>query len=232
MTAPVWAQPPPQKTEGDGLVLRDYPDEPPSDAAAASASASAAAVPVDPPSADPSGALPTPPPVAPRVVAPAPPPPAAWPRFERHADGTWWVAGPDELPYEEGQPVPYGYEPAEQPGPRAAIIAGAIVLPLAYLVSVQLLLMATLSSDDGYGLADKPAALGLIPVVGPFILVGMTEKSGNLDGAHVGAGLGQVVGVGLLVLGLALSEERLVKREFGGGTLLVRPGSAGFTIDF
>lgn len=127
------------------------------------------------------------------------------------------LAGPKEMEYVEGQPIPPGYH-IERKGKRKLIIAGVSIFGGCYLAS---------AIAGGFGLSEgdySGRALGplLVPVAGPFITIGTSElRFGDNDdqGAVILLmldGLAQAAGVVLTIVGLAADETTVLKRNDTG----------------
>jgi hypothetical protein len=156
----------------------------------------------------PPGLQPHPPPVQPT------PPPGAAPR-----SGAYYgpvlpyyyyppaILPPAKLPYEDGDPVPPGYQ-VKTRAMRSMVIAGAVTLGVPYLVS--LLTASTVLADDSRQ-GGRIAAL-YAPIVGPFITVGTSRAEGAETFWLVLDGVAQTGGAVMLIYGLA-AKEKYLQRE-------------------
>lgn len=113
---------------------------------------------------------------------------------------------PSTLPYEEGDPIPPGYQ-VKTRAVRSLVIAGAITFGAPYLVS--LLTGATvLAADSGDGVKTAPL---FIPIAGPFVTVGTARAEGAETFWLILDGLAQTGGAVMLIYGLA-ADEKILKR--------------------
>ncbi len=107
----------------------------------------------------------------------------------------------EELPYEEGDPIPEGYKLTTK-SYNGLLIAGGVTFGVLYGLSAAVGIAAMAEGDDGGGML-------LIPVAGPFIAAGTLDSQNDFKGPGVVAGLGQAAGLTLLTLGLVLDKQVL-----------------------
>jgi hypothetical protein len=141
---------------------------------------------VPPPPAAPEPVPPPPPAATPATVPPPPPPPAPATAvtpsvlYPPPAAAGYRPILPNELPYNDGQPIPPGYH-AETRMRKGTVIAGTALFGAGYLIAV------------GFGVMGAKNCCGFmpmfIPVAGPFITLG------TLDYSEQGVG-----GIGAMVL--------------------------------
>jgi hypothetical protein len=140
----------------------------------------------------------------PGAYAPAPPP-GYYPAQPQYAP-----AGPRVInDWEEGQPIPPGYHPTTKIR-TGLVIGGAVLFGVTYITTA--LIGAAIS--DVCDSSCRNAKLLLIPVAGPFTLMGSTTTAtGNfllaLDG------LAQAGGVAMFIAGLAAQKTVLVRNVAG-----------------
>jgi hypothetical protein len=168
-------------------------------------------------------------PYAPGGYAPYPPPPGyyAYPAPPEQP--------PDELPYEEGDPVPDGYQPVSRMR-KGLVIAGSVVFGTTYLISV----VTAAQVADVEGDAEEVWPL-FVPIAGPFIAMGTTDAWGGADDGSSGLGavllldgLAQVAGAAMFIGGVA-STKTVLKRTATNDVQLdvqVRPNGVGLAGSF
>jgi hypothetical protein len=110
---------------------------------------------------------------------------------------------PATLPYKEGEAIPPGYRLVEQKN-SALIAAGLSVFGAAYGAS----LIASLAFISDGGRDSAEFAPLLIPVIGPFITAGTNDDVPTL---MVMDGVTQTTGALLLILGIAMTEKKVVR---------------------
>lgn len=171
----------------------------------------------------------------PPMIAPFPPgvPPSAF--------------GPKTLEYEPGAPIPPGYR-VEKKIRKGLVIGGAATFGGLWLLSI--VAGATLQASEEFGTSVGCGIAGAlssspeycepqndyrpmyIPLVGPFVAMGTAETDGAGKLALGVLGIGQNVGLGLLIAGVVARKETLVRYDVGGVELTiastVAPGRAGF----
>jgi len=156
------------------------------------------------------------------VQAPYPSPPASYP-----PPPSWAPAGPKQLAYKEGDPIPAGYHP-EKRARKGLVVGGACMFGAAYLGS---LLGYAFASDNG----DHEYWPLVVPVLGPFL----TMATANVplvkgDGAPgvllLIDGVLQGGGVALAVLGITEKKTVLLRNDIGVRVWpLVGPGAYGLS---
>jgi hypothetical protein len=121
---------------------------------------------------------------------------------------------PKQLDYDEGQPIPAGYHRAERarPGP---VIAGSITFGVLWLASVLTSVIGTPLGDDN--LRDL-----WIPVVGPFITISREDSNRSTPTLAID-GVGQAIGLGLLVWGITSPRTVLLRNDISGVELHAMP---------
>jgi hypothetical protein len=142
---------------------------------------------------------PLPPPVPVPVPVPAPAPPPA-PMVL--APSYYWPAVVDD--WQEGDPVPPGYQKEERRGRRGPIIGGAVTFGSLYMLTA---LAVSMTSDS-----DPTTQVLLVPVFGPLLRLA-DDKEGPEATILALDGLGQLTGLALLIAGLTSKRTVLVRRE-------------------
>lgn len=169
-----------------------------------------------PPPPPPPGFQPAAPPSAPPQALPAPPPPPGQPPGYGTPAGTLALPGappktyrdmPAELPYEEGDPVPYGYRP-ETRIRKGLVIGGAVTLGSLYLISASI---GSLANDIDSS-SDEFTPL-FFPVVGPFITIKTADSEGSGTFFLLIDGVGQSAGLAMLIAGLASPRSVLIRND-------------------
>lgn len=115
---------------------------------------------------------------------------------------------PATLPYEDGDPVPPGYE-IKTRAVRSMLIAGATTFGAPYLVS--LISAAVIFASDSSGSQIAPL---FAPIVGPFITIGTSRAGGPATFWLVVDGLAQTGGAIMFIYGLAAKEKFLKRTPF------------------
>jgi hypothetical protein len=124
--------------------------------------------------------------------------------------------------WEEGQPIPPGYHPKTKI--RAGLVgAGAGVLGGFWLATA----LPSVVVADATG--NGAAALGAIPIAGPFALIPQSGGFASLDFLFVLDGLAQVAGAAMLIAGIAAPKTVLVRNDVGKVTILPKPMTFGKT---
>jgi hypothetical protein len=144
------------------------------------------------------------PPLPPPVPAPAPPPPVPAAAPMVLAPSYYWPATIED--WEEGDPIPPGYVKEERRGRRGPIIGGAVTFGSLYMVTA---MAASVTSDT-----DPSTRVLLVPVFGPLLRLA-DHKEGAEATICALDGLGQMVGLTLLIAGLSAKRTVLVRREPG-----------------
>jgi hypothetical protein len=124
---------------------------------------------------------------------------------------------------DEGQPVPAGYHRGTKI--RVGLVAGG-----ASTFGALWLLTAVTSTIVADASGNGNAALGAIPVAGPFALIPQVSGSPGATSADlffVLDGLGQIAGVAMLVAGLAAPRKVFIRNDIGKVTILPKPISFG-----
>lgn len=132
-------------------------------------------------------------------------PPAGYPALPGAPPKTWRDM-PQELPYSEGDPVPYGYHPDTQIR-KGLVIGGAVTLGSLYLLSASIASVA-----DDVSTTDEFTPL-YFPVVGPFITIGTADAEGSGTFILLVDGVGQSAGLAMLIAGLASPRSVLVRND-------------------
>jgi hypothetical protein len=234
----------------------DAPAEPPAPPAPparprAPAPMQQAAPPAAPPGAYPPGYYPPPPGTYPPGYYPPPPgayPPGAYGPEYPPPPGAYpppppgyyayppppLEEQPSELPYEEGDPIPEGYEPVTKMR-KGLVIAGSVVFGSTYLISI----ITAAQVADVAGTTEDVWPL-FVPVVGPFIAMGTTHAWSDGEGSNgLGAillldGIAQVGGAAMFIGGVA-SHTTVLKRTASSDVqvdLELRPNGVGFSGTF
>jgi len=138
-----------------------------------------------------------------------------------------------ELPYEEGDPIPAGYRLRKQPR-RGLIITGSILTGVPWALSVT----AAVGADF-----DNKTGFLLVPALGPWLTLlaggGKDDDcatssdfcSGDNSGLRavlVLDGLVQTTGAVLLVAGIAIPRQRLVRQDVTVGIVPALVGNDGY----
>jgi len=133
------------------------------------------------------------------------------------------LSGPAEFTYEEGQPIPDGYHLATRTR-RGPIVAGAVTFGTLYLFSA----IAAAGSGDAHQGGTNPEGALYIPGIGPFIQLGSTTtQTGTV--VLVADGLGQSLGLALLIYGIANPKNVLVRNDLGKPMITpMRMGKDGY----
>lgn len=161
-----------------------------------------------PSSASPTSASPTTRPTAP---PPGPPvygtPPAPPPYY-----------GPETLEYDEDRPIPPGYH-VESSVRKGLVIGGAVTFGAVYLINV-LVAIPLVAHDDDFTPLYVPAA-------GPFVTMATEQSEGAGTTVLAIDGIVQTGGLLMLVLGLALQKEELVRDDYYEEAVRVEPMRMG-----
>jgi hypothetical protein len=124
------------------------------------------------------------------------------------------------LPYNEGDPIPPGYEITTRPR-RGLIIGGAVTLGTTWLLSA-----TTASFLESYG-GTNPLWPLYIPVVGPFITLGTAESEGAGTFILIIDGVAQAGGLAMLIAGFTAAETRLERKKNESFSINVTPMPVG-----
>lgn len=118
-------------------------------------------------------------------------------------------AGPEEMDYVEGTPIPYGYTRVEKTR-KGLVIGGAITLGIVYSASAA---FAAVGEDLRAANETRTNTSAMwIPVAGPFLQMKETSSStGRLALFHIG--LAQTAGALMLVYGLTSPRTLLVRND-------------------
>jgi hypothetical protein len=93
---------------------------------------------------------------------------------------------------------------------RGPIIGGAVTLGTLYLLST---LAAAVAQDNNQGQSNPSVGLW-VPAIGPFIAIA-GSSSATTDWVLGVDGLGQCVGLALLIYGLTTPKTVLVRNDYG-----------------
>lgn len=126
------------------------------------------------------------------------------------------MLGPKRMDYEEGDPIPPGYH-RETSIRKGLVIGGAVTFGAMYLFSA---LTAAAVSDTSE--SDDFAPL-FIPVAGPFVTIGTSNAPAA--GAVILAidGIAQAGGLAMLIIGLTVQSDELVRNDVGSQRIRVVP---------
>jgi len=116
---------------------------------------------------------------------------------------------PPTLPYEEGDPVPPGYDVHTRAN-RAMLITGGVLFGAPYLVS-SLIAATVLSADSSDGGDLAPL---FIPCVGPFVTIGTARAEGAATFWLAVDGLTQTAGVVTFIVGMVRKEKYLMRNPY------------------
>ena len=121
-------------------------------------------------------------------------------------------AGPSQIPYADGDPVPEGYR-VEQDFNSGLFAAGVAIFGFSYIMSVLLA-----ASDVSLVESSRETAVHsrrnnplYAPLIGPPIALAMGERPGSEMALLVADGLVQATGVALLSVGLGTRQQWLVR---------------------
>jgi hypothetical protein len=109
---------------------------------------------------------------------------------------------PEEMEYEEGQPIPPGYQ-RETRIRKGLVIGGAVTFGTVYLITA---VGGAIAVDAG---ADEGAFL-FIPVAGPLVFLPDVDESVAASVLLVVNSIAQAGGLAMLIVGLAAQEDVLV----------------------
>jgi hypothetical protein len=115
--------------------------------------------------------------------------------------------------WEEGEPIPPGYHSVGRIR-KGLVIGGAVTFGVTYLLSA-LVGAAVNDISVATGGTGRSAKLLLIPVFGPFTLLGSTISATGQFGLVLD-GLAQTAGVGMFIAGLAWPKMVLVRNDLAG----------------
>jgi len=123
--------------------------------------------------------------------------------------GYGYVPPSPTLPYEEGDPIPPGYRLDSRPR-RGLVVGGISMLASAWGLSLIIgLSVDTLAAAFG---DNKSVAWPLyIPVVGPFVGIGVFDSKAAGTFVLAVDGLVQAGGLAMIIAGFAAPEKRLVR---------------------
>ncbi len=216
-------------------------------AAIAIVPSTAAAQPAQPAAPPPAAYAPPPagyaPPPAGYAPPPGYPPPAGYPAYAPPPGGYYAPPPAYYAPqgayapprviadWEPGQAIPPGYHPSTRIR-KGLVIGGAVTFGVVYLLSA---LAGAVTSDvgdvtcgNGCSSGTRSAKLLLIPVGGPFALVGASSSAtGNFF--LVLDGVAQVGGLAMLIAGLAAQESVLVHDVAKNVKIMPAPMTFGAT---
>ena len=135
------------------------------------------------------------------------------------------------MPYQEGQPIPLGYE-IRRRATRGLLITGAVAFSSTYLPSA-IAGGAVAGAADYVGWGEPL----LIPLAGPFVAIGVAHTKGLFTVALVANGLVQNAGAAFFLTGLFMDETILARMKATSAgrympTVHVGPGSAAMRWQF
>ncbi len=122
--------------------------------------------------------------------------------------------------WEPGDPIPPGYHP-EGEIRQGLVIAGAVTLGTTWLLLGVLPASLTLAACSEFGSSGTDCALAgtlFVPAIGPFIAMPFATESALAEVLLAFDGLAQSSGAVMLILGLALQKDVLVKDVAIGDT--------------
>jgi len=148
--------------------------------------------------------------------APAPPPPGFEPQIAPPPQGYYVpqavaASGPRVISdWETGEPIPPGYHPVTRVR-KGLIIGGAVTFGVVYLLTA---LTGAVVNDVSVatGGTGRSAKLLLIPVAGPFTLLGTTVSAAG-QFLLVLDGVAQAGGLAMLVAGIAAPKTVLIRND-------------------
>lgn len=153
-------------------------------------------------------------------MGPGPPPPSP-PTYPFGYGDPAALPPPGELPYEAGQPIPEGYHLSSRIH-KGLVIAGAVTFGTFYLISAG---VAAAYLDDRAQIAEDAPESAVsdaeayaplfVPLAGPFIALATVEPTATGTMALVLDGVAQSAGLAMLIAGLALRSEVLVRNDLG-----------------
>lgn len=200
-----------------------------------------AATPTAIPAPAPDALAPPPPPPAPeRTAAPQPPmpqqnqmrwggptPPMTWQPLDPSVSPMW----PARIEYEEGDVIPPGYDLKSRPD-RTLLTGGLITLLVPYTISF---LFGGVFALDGSDREQREMGPLLIPVLGPFISMGMWESTSQ-EGAFVmlANGFAQTAGAAMITAGILMPDKYIERMGAlpGKPQLFVGPANATLRLRF
>lgn len=180
-------------------------------------------------------------PAAPPGYASAPPAPPHWPEAAPGAapPGGYMMpqlppwANPKTIEYEEGDPIPPGYQ-FETRADKALAIGGLTTFGTAYAISLVIGSAVLMSDDD-----DEGYAALLVPIAGPYIAINTLDAEGAGVFWLMVNGVMQTAGVAMLAAGLAAEDVYLKRQDVAAAgakpswtsaalrpTVMVGPGAA------
>jgi hypothetical protein len=132
-------------------------------------------------------------------------------------------AGPHEITdWDSDSPVPAGYHVVGR-ARKGPIVGGAVTFGVLYFFSI---LAAAASADANHG--NSNAAALYIPAVGPFLQATQSDSQSSKV-TLVADGIGQTVGLALLIYGLTSPKNVLVRNDYAKATITpMRMGQSGF----
>jgi hypothetical protein len=124
------------------------------------------------------------------------------------------------LAWEEGDPIPPGYQPARRPR-LGLLITGAVVFGAAYLPSLGVAASADKNDSELLPLA--------IPFAGPFVTIASARSEGAGTFWLAMDGVAQITGASLFVASFVAKQSYLkrVADTSVSAELTIGPGSAG-----
>lgn len=230
-SGPAAAVPPPPPPPATAATTVGTPPPPPP----------VAAVPTSIPAPPPDQVAPPPPPPAPeRTAAPqqwmppqtqprwgGPTPPTSWQPMDPSISPMW----PARIEFEEGDVIPPGYEIKSRPD-RTLLTGGLITLLVPYTISF---LFGSVFALDGGDREQREFGPLLIPVLGPFISMGMWDSTSE-EGAFImlANGFAQTAGAAMIVTSVLLPDKYIERMSAmpGKPQLFVGPGHASLRLRF
>lgn len=155
-----------------------------------------------------------------------PPPGYAAPAWEPSAGGiptTPVMLGRKTLAYDDGDPVPPGYQVATR-SVRGLLIPGLVIFGAPYIGSV---IAATATAEEEEGLLPL-----LIPIGGPFVTISSADTEGGGTFWLIVNGTTQTIGAALLLAGIIAEESYLLRSDLAAGPaprVSLGPGGGALT---
>jgi hypothetical protein len=151
-----------------------------------------------------------------------PPPPGYYPPPPYYGPASGYDARPEELDYDEGDPIPAGYE-QDTKIRKGLVIAGAVTFGTTWLFSVAgaSILISARENCSGCFYSEGEAAVLYIPVFGPPIAIATLGADTAGATVLIVDGIAQAGGLTMLIVGLAARKNYL--RRVGDGDWTVTP---------
>lgn len=136
---------------------------------------------------------------------------------------------PAELPYKEGQPVPWGYTPVTH-ARKGLVIWGVVLLAAGWSIDMIYATDKDFRAESGW-LA--------VPLAGPFIAVAAAKSNCESSTSNCAidrgdrtalalTGVLQVAGAGMTALGIGLKTTSLIRSDLASATLVTGPVGTGY----